>query len=854
MLTEMIEPKVKQTIQNYEDQIIEDIWEIHTPLDHNQPVNTTYFLNQKISSAKQMVCIVSNEELHYEIQRTIQQISERGIRVYLLTNQNYTGHHNTIVGKCLTRYNRFFVGTIVLIDPTIQGDGQGFMTSSTVFSDQDAFHPIVDLSFKQLNEAYEFFIWNFWKEADYEIKTREEALQPGIVQDPPFDLFPLVKPKFLQYNKQSVSLLTDQIIVQLQQSSSSIYIMLEDLSTIPILQQLLLMKAEQGIQISVFTKPNKRNFIFLQSLVKQGAAVFGYDSIKSPFILIDGKDGVIFTDSSLEKHTFGFKMDPQDVYQLSKIVNIYQSSQRIQLYSSKKLGEIQSRQILLEENAELYNETEYSIVRDEAEIDLGKLIAPRLRDLLEENLEPSFSHDGLVKKVNYSWEIAPKTRDDKATRDPLYADWNREVDRFKEYLLKIKQVANYSEERKKSLSEKAEHTFNMLKRFFLGKSQLSTEIIENVDKLITILNANHILRLDDVEKMVRDANEWAQKIEVSKEEIETEIDKSEQELEWNKRRESILGEIESLNGKINDLMKEKDTLQDEKIAIRTERNTELDEITQKLDKASLQIEKIRSEHSLEIEFIQTKETFSHLFKQIDKGFLDLRAKKKKPKELKKVYERLIKELSAEMEKIGKLELLNSIIEHFKDGEEDKNLTTIKKELANHPVLKTTEESFTNFKSVIDEYNDCSKKVDELESKKKELDKAFSILESSYMEKEKKVQRQLDDITSSINRKNDDLEKLGKTFSYKPSEISKGDDSLKAMFKKNNTSAKGNSKNDTLESFQSNWPKQELPAIGTLYSLNQNRQLAISMWKDLEIGEKESFRLGADLVVERNDRK
>ncbi|PEQ91721.1 hypothetical protein CN481_15645 [Bacillus sp. AFS006103] len=853
MVTETIQAKILKEGRDFTRTTIENLWQVHSGEEENiQKVNSVYSLNQKLISAHHMVCIISNEELHFELQRTIQQITERGVRVYLLSDKNYDIYKSTIIEKCLIRLNHQFIGNMVLIDPISMEGRKGFISTSNLFSNQD-FQPLLELSQKQLDEAYEYFIWNFWKEAELEIKTQEDTVNPREVLEPPFDLFPLVRPKFLKYNKQSTTLLTDQILDQLNDASGSICIAFDNITSIPGIQQLLLMKAEQGIDITIITRPEKRQFMFLRSIVQQGGNVFAFNALISPFILVDQKDGLFLTDSSLEKQTFGFVMDFSEVYQLNNLVEMYKKMPKMQLFPSITIGDIHSEKVLLEQEALHYQQSEYSIVQDYSEVNLGTFTAASLRDLLEDKVKPDFAHSGIIKNVSYVWEAAPKVRDKKAVKDPLYMEWHKEIERYKEYLNKIKQVANYSEERKKTLSEKAEKSFQMLKRFFLGKSMLSKEIIRNVDEQLALLSTKNIYQIDECEHLVIKANDWSRQIEISKEEVDNEIEKSEQEVEWLTRKENINAVIQEFSEKIKEFDHAIQSIQNESETARVERNNELEEVNNQITEVRLHIDQLTDGHHDLIESIQTKETFAKIFKHIDKGLLEIKAKKKH-KEIKKVYDKIVREITTIMEEVGKQDLLNTIMGKLEVKEEGKALSFIKKEFAKHPFFTSINENAPDNTEILEEFNTFNRELFHLEEKKREVEKRLSILDSSFIEKENKLNRQKDDLLNQINRKQEELNKLGTIFTFKPADKNKGDDSLKAMFKKNNGSGKGSSiTKDTLEAYQGRWPKQVLPAVGTLYTVdNQVKQLAIAFWKELESAEKESFRLGAELVVERMD--
>ena len=109
-----------------------------------------------------------------------------------------------------------------------------------------------------------------------------------------------------------------------------------------------------------------------------------------------------------------------------------------------------------------------------------------------------------------------------------------------------------------------------------------------------------------------------------------------------------------------------------------------------------------------------------------------------------------------------------------------------------------------------------------------------------------IEGKIDKKEEEVLRKQDSLDKMGTEFKYE-NNFTSGDEELKSIMKKGSKNSQKDS-NNKLNAFLANVPSEDLPQAGTLYQQGSNRQLAITYWSELEVGEKESLRLNAELVV------
>lgn len=91
---------------SYEDFVLRDFWEKQNEksINEQRPLITYRNILDSLELAKHTVCIIADSELPIDMLRSVQYLSDKGVRVYVISNDIYDSYGDTIVGKCLIRY------------------------------------------------------------------------------------------------------------------------------------------------------------------------------------------------------------------------------------------------------------------------------------------------------------------------------------------------------------------------------------------------------------------------------------------------------------------------------------------------------------------------------------------------------------------------------------------------------------------------------------------------------------------------------------------------------------------------------------------------------------------------------
>lgn len=258
-----------------------------------------------------------------------------------------------------------FHGKYILIDPNKKP--KGFICTNNFTENGFAKNPelAVELSAEQCEELFKVFVYHFWEHStDEQTATKEfDKVQPA-------NKFTLPKQKQILLTSLNTKLnsLNDTLIKAISVAKKSISLSTFLLDKNTELVKAISEKAKQGIDVTLFCRPLERQFNEqLKDLLEIGVKVFFHPLTHAKSLLIDSKDGFVFTANlvanGLERGLeVGVQLDEQQTADLLKIHDNWKAtfpSKVLKVASIKDLKEVDvfkegklTRKILLNESKE----------------------------------------------------------------------------------------------------------------------------------------------------------------------------------------------------------------------------------------------------------------------------------------------------------------------------------------------------------------------------------------------------------------------------------------------------------------------------------------------------------------------
>lgn len=642
MADKLIKPKSLSRHVSYKGQVIEEFWQSMSKIENDKyHDNSIDIIEQKLSAAQEVVCFMCSQKLPPKILEIIVRLYNKGVRVYVLTNHFYDDFAETIVGKTLIRISEYTTGTMILIDP---GKNPGGVIANKVLFSEDYLEKIIiELDEEQIKEAYQYFLWNFWKETDYEIKVKEDIEKKTEVLESPFDPFPLINSSHIVCNNYKKDLLNTIILKEVEQAKRKIIISCKNINFDSGFKNLLLQKARNNVEIEIYTQLQKVDCEFFNELTYKNCVFYGYKSHNNNFIIIDDTIGYFMVDRLFEdnyrgNHSFAIILKDTLITKLANFLEEHKDGNGWQYIYSSELGDITTERIIYAKNIEANNFKENKVF-DYQEIKLKNIKTENLKNLKDEDIEPQFNHQDLVKKVLFKWNLVPTFRDKSAKLDNLYKQWEQEKNNFNNYLISLKEsVDDIVKEKENSFGKRA---LVGLKKLFLSKEQDSKLIKEEIEKIEKRFNQKDIIKKSSISELITESNLLADKISRSIEEIDTEIKKESLKIEWQSKRKNLQKEISRKNNEIKEYERKLN-----------EKNTELENIKSDRDTSIKDYEK-------KINKIENEDEINNYKKELDHLKSDYKKRINNLKSLIGQYEKNIKDLkndirikNDELDKLG----------------------------------------------------------------------------------------------------------------------------------------------------------------------------------------------------------
>jgi hypothetical protein len=813
---------------SFEDMVIENFWEkINSKFNKNKKSD---FIND-FEKTEEVICLISDEELPSDLINKLYELSEKGVRVYFITNKAYPSYGVTISKNCLIRIISNIKGNMIIFDPFLDQKNKLYIASSGIFSQELSYEWLKINDNNTLKEAYHYFCYNFWKVSEIEFFNNSEKEISYI----PSDIPPLINPKSYFFNTYSYPLFSKKIIDMIKKANASIIINSKIIDNINELERLLISKLKDGVKVSLlfdFSEKNAKKF--LNSYNDYPIKLYMSSEIMPQFIITDDNNGLVFSDCLSEKNfegqnnIFAAKISDEEIkICLSKI----EENSSLWFYQEKKtLKEIEGLEIFFS----ISDKTSENIYVKEKIDKPVKLKSNSLQELKEkivsENQLKILGNKEYSKKIIFKINLSPLYRNEKAKKDELYNNWDKCKEKFLDILEHFKKLLEDEKEKKNKISEIGDK----LKKFFLGKTQKLHELSEKLSEIELLIKKIKAESFNEAKKRLKNFEE---EFEKNKKQINEAIDENGQEIKWSKRKKELNNEINIFFNDLKDLENEINSLKEEKEKLEIEKEKKYIEINKKIN--SLKIDKknfFNKNNLLEKEW----EIYNNLKIEIEK----MKEKNFKINNLNKI-ELYLNDLKGNSDYFKNL--MRSLYKKEKLDNKNKKILLSYVEDSILKVLKSKYENKKHDITKIEENEkDYSKKIENLE---KDFKESFSIISNKIKNKESKI----DEKKSSIKNKEDELEKM-KIFEYKPIKNSE-----KYLEKVLNNSKNKLKKQPFIEKSIADIsiPQEDLPEIGTLYSWYNDkkkcyeRQLAIIYWEDFEIGEKEAQKLNAILTCERS---
>lgn len=271
-----------------------------------------------IHTAKKIVCLQSFLIQDTALIDALTQATRRGVHVYILDaaetrlTDSYEDEDRVpekdykkmlvdkFEGHFFHRQASFFHGKYILIDP------QERYGKACLFTGNFNIKPFVEnpelgiwLTPEQRQELYQVFVYHFWEHA-----THEQNATKDFTRVHPLNRFkpPVLQNLLITSPNEDLISLKPTLLAAIQQAKKSITLSTFGLDYQHELVQAIAKKQQEGVQITIFCRPRQKTIIgHIDQLQKAGATVYCHELIHAKSLLIDEKNGYIFS-ANFEHH------------------------------------------------------------------------------------------------------------------------------------------------------------------------------------------------------------------------------------------------------------------------------------------------------------------------------------------------------------------------------------------------------------------------------------------------------------------------------------------------------------------------------------------------------------------------
>ena len=269
-----------------------------------------------ISQAKEVICISSFIMEKSKVMDELKKSAQRGVRLYILTaaetqlenssddditnfnerKENARELINALGKWSLIRSGSNLHSKFIIVDPKSNPKGMLLTANLTVRAMTENFELGVELSPDQVNDVFHQFKIAFWSQAlrEHTLSHDSSSSLISIEKHPEF-VNTDYEPKSIRWTVGSFTLIKEELQALIKGAESKISVSAWTFSTNHELTTKLLSAAENGIHLTVFTRPSDANLEFIRKIIAAGSEVYCHPLFHGKSILIDGQKGFIMT-------------------------------------------------------------------------------------------------------------------------------------------------------------------------------------------------------------------------------------------------------------------------------------------------------------------------------------------------------------------------------------------------------------------------------------------------------------------------------------------------------------------------------------------------------------------------------
>jgi phosphatidylserine/phosphatidylglycerophosphate/cardiolipin synthase-like enzyme len=319
---------------------------------------------EAIEAARELICMQSFLMEDSELIETLVKAQERGVRVYVLSSAE-TRIKDTIEEepdwdrqakeayirlleekfkyRFLLRSASYFHAKYLLIDPKTNPKGFLCTNNFTKKAFRENVELAVELHAEQVKELFRIFVYHFWEYAEYEHTANRnfaEVTPTKRLAPPTLEHILLTSPN------PTLNSLGRSLKEAIEKAEKSISLSTYQLDKDHPMLQALREKARAGVEARLFTQLTKAYFEQnLKDLLKEGVKVFLNPRTHAKFLLVDGREGYIFT-ANLKKEGLdqglevGIKLNEKQTRDLEQIQRWWAND-----FEKKALYEIKAKDV-----------------------------------------------------------------------------------------------------------------------------------------------------------------------------------------------------------------------------------------------------------------------------------------------------------------------------------------------------------------------------------------------------------------------------------------------------------------------------------------------------------------------------
>jgi phosphatidylserine/phosphatidylglycerophosphate/cardiolipin synthase-like enzyme len=369
---------------------------------------------EAIDEAKRMICLqsflIQDTEM---IDALLRAVKERGVKVFLLSSAearlketieeeedfikaNYIELlDNKFKNHFVHRSAENFHGKYILIDPATKP--KGFICTNNFTANGFTKNPelAVELNNEQCEDLFKVFVYHFWEHS-----TDEQTATNEFAKVKPINKFslPELKNILLTSPNSKGNSLNSKLLTAISKAEKTISFSTFQLDKNIELLKAIIDKAKQNVSVMLFCRPIEKLFNEqLIELLEVGVQIYFHPLTHSKSLLIDSKDGYVFTANLIVKGLdkgleVGVKLNEEQTKDLTKIHQSWQDN-----FPSKATREVNVKdlkEILVFKDRKLMVKT----LNDETKADSRKIV--KVTDLFSFFNQPFVIKESLTKTLN----------------------------------------------------------------------------------------------------------------------------------------------------------------------------------------------------------------------------------------------------------------------------------------------------------------------------------------------------------------------------------------------------------------------------------------------------------------------